>query len=72
MKNRQHAASLTRLLIAMLALISIWVDVSVVANLSATLGTLIWIYMPLVVKWELAIYAKLTKDCNLINEQESK
>lgn len=62
MRNKQHAITMTRLLIAILAVISIWVPVDLIANLSATVGTLIWIYMPVVVKWEIALYNRLTKE----------
>jgi len=57
MSLHQKALSWTRGVIAALALFAIWFSNPV----AATISTLLWVYMPVVVRYEETLYKRLKK-----------
>ena len=56
MSFRMKAIAVTRLIIVALLLTAIWAAPGTLANITASLGTLLWLFMPNVVTYEKKIF----------------
>lgn len=55
------AINITRVVIAVLLATAIWTSPGIIANILATVGTVLWLFLPHVVKLEEKVYVKLRR-----------
>lgn len=59
MKLHVRCLNVTRTLIALLFAVAIWTNPGAVSNICATIGTVMWLFLPYVVRFEEFIINKL-------------
>ncbi len=52
-RERYKCFTVNRLLVVGFMLLGIWWDISLPADIFSTMGTLCWLYMPMLSRWEL-------------------
>jgi len=61
MNTHTRCLNVTRVIVAILFMVAIWAAPSILSNICASIGTVMWLFMPHVVKIEEALLTKMRK-----------
>lgn len=62
MNTHTKCLNVTRVIVAVLFMVAIWAAPSILSNVCASIGTVMWLFMPHVVRIEETLLAKVKKN----------